>query len=132
MAYESLALISTALHHLDCGQLGVCRLDFVCFVRYSMFLLSDMLCSWFVPGLVRAWRCCTHWTSPSHHPRGPLYCNTSASVRARPTLFMCVHTHTTHTHTHTHAHTHTHTPCMGLSTKFSALSTSNKLVDSPS
>ena len=25
MAYESLALISTALHHLDCGQLGVCR-----------------------------------------------------------------------------------------------------------
>lgn len=25
MAYESLALISTALHRLDCGQLGVCR-----------------------------------------------------------------------------------------------------------
>ena len=25
MAYESLALISTALHRLDCGQLGICR-----------------------------------------------------------------------------------------------------------
>ena len=26
MAYESLALISTSLSRLDCGQLGICRL----------------------------------------------------------------------------------------------------------
>ncbi len=29
MAYESLALISSALSRLDCGQLGVCRYVFV-------------------------------------------------------------------------------------------------------
>ena len=45
MAYESLALISSALSKLDCGELGVCRLD-----HSNTFIVQD-ICS--NAGLVR-------------------------------------------------------------------------------
>lgn len=34
MAYESLALISSALSKLDCGKLGVCRLNHILHGKY--------------------------------------------------------------------------------------------------
>ena len=64
MAYESLALISTALSRLDSGQLGVCRYTVKGYHNKAAELLV-VHSLYFVSGLENQWRYCILWVNPS-------------------------------------------------------------------
>ncbi len=74
MAYESLAVISTALQKLECGQLGICRLIKTLLIPHCIVMscrVTRYLCVWFVrkylmvfvfvEGLVKLWNCFILW-----------------------------------------------------------------------